>query len=242
MKSPSKKKITVKKPVKSFLPPGRAWSLTKRKSQAKVVVAALRQAHPNAQCELYYQTPYQLLVSVVLSAQATDKIVNRVMEPLYRQGFTPKKVLAWGQQKLLSMIREIGLAPTKSRNVFRLSQILIEQFDGEIPQTRIELEALPGVGRKTANVILGEIFRQPTLAVDTHVYRVTMRLGLHTAKTPEKAEPELMQAVDAKDLPEAHHLFIFHGRYTCKSLKPACELCPLTKICPTVRQLDPSLE
>ncbi|MFW7379705.1 MAG: endonuclease III [Oligoflexus sp.] len=237
MKSPSKKKLTPKtrKPqaVKSFLPPGPAWSLSKRKRQAKAVVAALRLQYPNAHCELSYHTPYQLLVSVVLSAQATDKTVNRVMEPLYAKGFTPEMVVRWGQEKLLSKIREIGLAPTKSRNVYRLSQILLDQFQGDIPRSREDLESLPGVGRKTANVILGEIFREPTLAVDTHVYRVGMRLGLHTAKTPEKAELELLEVVDPQDLPEAHHLFIFHGRYTCKSIKPACEICPLTKICPS---------
>lgn len=235
LKSPSKARP--RSPAKSFLPPGKPWSLARRQRQARAVVDALRLVHPDARCELYYRTPYQLLVSVVLSAQATDKIVNRVMQPIYDQDFTPQLALRWGQQKLLSKIKEIGLAPTKSKNVVALSKILIDQYSGEIPSDREGLEALPGVGRKTANVILGEIFHHPTLAVDTHVFRVTQRLALQTAKSPEKAELELLEVVDSKDLPNAHHLFILHGRYRCKAIKPVCVDCSLQKLCPSARQL-----
>jgi endonuclease-3 len=192
----------------------------------------LEAQHPNARCELYYETPYQLLISVVLSAQTTDKMVNRCMEPVYQAGFDAKTALQWGEQKLLERIRSIGLAPTKARNIVRLSQILVDHFGGSIPTTREDLEDLPGVGRKTANVILGEIFRQPTLAVDTHVYRVSTRLGLQSEKTPEKAELALLKLLPATSLPMAHHWLILHGRYVCKAQKPLCEQCSLNDICP----------
>lgn len=238
MKSPNN---PPKKPAfKDFRPPGRPFSLKRKKEQAKAVVDRLRQAHPDARCELYYETPYQLLVSVVLSAQATDKTVNRVMQPLYEAGFDPETVLKWGEAGLLERIRQIGLAPTKSRNVVKLSRILVDDYAGEIPRTRDELQLLPGVGRKTANVILGELFGEPTLAVDTHVYRVGMRLGLHTANSPDKAESELLAVISPDDLPLAHHLLILHGRYTCKSQKPDCPHCPLTDVCPTYPHLTAS--
>lgn len=208
-------------------------SLSKRRERAEEILDRLNEVNPDPRCELYYRTPYQLLVSVVLSAQTTDKMVNKVMEPLYAAGFTPETVLELGSEGLLAKIRTIGLAPTKSKNVFRLSQILLEKYAGIVPSTREELEALPGVGRKTANVILGEIFRHPTLAVDTHVYRVTQRLGLQKEKTPEKAELELLRVVDPARLPAGHHHFILHGRYTCKAMKPDCAHCVLADICPS---------
>ncbi len=208
-------------------------ALTARKMQARRVLDRLRAANPDARCELYYATPYQLLVSVVLSAQTTDKMVNRCMEPLYREGFDIDQVLAWGEADFLTKIRSIGLAPTKARNVLRLSQILRDQHSGLVPRTREELEALPGVGRKTANVILGEIYRQPTLAVDTHVFRVGARLGLHAEKTPEKAEMALLEVIPPGDLPMAHHWLILHGRYVCKAQKPDCDRCPVAEFCPS---------
>ncbi|NRA63625.1 MAG: endonuclease III [Pseudobacteriovorax sp.] len=209
----------------------------KRQQIALDVVKRLKTVMPEPKCELYFETPYQLLVSVVLSAQTTDKMVNRVMTPIYQKAFTPETAVEWGSEKLLQAIRTIGLAPTKAKNVCRLSQILIDNFDSNIPRTREDLEALPGVGRKTANVILGEIYREPTLAVDTHVYRVTMRLGLHRETSPEKSEKELLAVVPKEYLPDAHHWFILLGRYTCKAMSPQCHDCKLTDICPSYGKL-----
>ncbi len=214
-------------------------SLSKRKEAARTILHRLNEVNPDPRCELFYKTPYHLLVSVVLSAQTTDKSVNKVMEPLYRAGFKPEDVLRLGADGLLAKIRSIGLAPTKSKNVYRLSDILLQKYGGNIPSTRAELEDLPGVGRKTANVILGEIFREPTLAVDTHVYRVSRRLGLQDEKTPEKAELELLKVVDPSLLPDGHHHFILHGRYTCKAMSPLCEQCVLADICPSFEDLKP---
>jgi len=203
------------------------------KSRTEKIIRILEKNNPNAHCELIYKTPFQLLVSVVLSAQTTDKSVNKCMAPLYEKEFTPQTVLKLGAEKLLEKIRTIGLAPTKSKNVFKLSQILLEKFDGEIPRTREDLESLPGVGRKTANVILGEIYGEPTLAVDTHVFRVTGRLGLHKEKTPAECESKLLKLIDPKFLPKAHHLFILHGRYTCLARAPKCSECVIAKDCPS---------
>jgi endonuclease-3 len=195
------------------------------------ILARLRLSNPDPRCELYYETPFQLLVSVVLSAQATDKSVNEAMRPLYEKDLTPSDILSMGELGFLEKIRRIGLAPTKSKNVLKLSKIIHEQYADEIPRTREELEALPGVGRKTANVILGEIFREPTIAVDTHVFRVTARLGLHKESTPEKAEHKLLSMIDKKWLPMAHHWFILHGRYTCLARNPKCTSCVLADLC-----------
>lgn len=191
---------------------------------------------PNPRCELYYETPYQLLLAVVLSAQTTDAMVNRCMEPLFKAGLDPQTVLAWGEAKLLSSIRPIGLAPTKAKNIIALTKRIFVEHQGQVPASREALEALPGVGRKTANVILGEIFSEPTLAVDTHVFRVTRRLGLQGENTPEKAEQALLKLVDAGMLPKLHHWFIHHGRYTCKALKPLCDHCSVSDLCPSMRR------
>jgi len=208
-----------------------------RKKMAVDALTRLKNLEPNPKCELYYESEFQLLVSVVLSAQTTDKMVNRCMIPIYEKGFTPETVLQWGQEKLLAKIKSIGLAPTKSKNVVALSRLLIEKHKGQVPSTRQELEALPGVGKKTASVILGEIFREPTLAVDTHVFRVTRRLGLHHDKTPEKAEKTLLEIVPESYRPQAHHWFILLGRYTCKSQKPTCSKCAIDDICPYTKML-----
>lgn len=216
-------------------------SLAARKKLYTQIARRFRKLSPQPRCELYYETAYQLLVSVVLSAQTTDKMVNRCMEPLYKDGFSPDTVLSLGAEGLLPYIRSIGLAPTKSKNVYRLTQELQAHHEGKVPGDREALEALPGVGRKTANVVLGEIFSQPTLAVDTHVFRVGLRLGLHTADTPHKAEKELLELVPASDLPMAHHWLILHGRYTCKAQKPACETCLFEDICPSRKFYKPKL-
>ena len=211
----------------------RKLSLKEKQKIAKLCCERWEQENPNPQCELYYETPYQLLVSVVLSAQATDKIVNRTMKPSYQKGWGPQNVLKMGEEGFRKLIQSIGLTNTKARNVLRLTKKICEDYQGRVPNTREDLESLPGVGRKTANVILGELFRQPTLAVDTHVFRVSYRLGLQNEKTPEKAEHEILNYVDKALLPRAHHWFILHGRYTCKAKKPSCTLCILSDICPS---------
>jgi len=192
---------------------------------------------PDARCELFYSTPYQLLCSVVLSAQATDKQVNKVMTPLYERGFFPQQVFQEGEKNLLEKIKSIGLAPTKAKNIIKLTQSILENHHGEVPKTRKDLEELAGVGRKTANVILGELFGEPTFAVDTHAFRVGRRLGLHSEKNPEKAELSMLQLIDAKFLPRAHHWFILHGRYICKAQNPSCSTCILQDICPSLEKI-----
>jgi len=195
------------------------------------ILSRLQTLNPSPQCELYYETPYQLLLSVVLSAQATDKSVNGTMTELYKKGLSVDDVIAMGEKGFLEKIRRIGLAPTKAKNSIKLSHIIKDKFNGVIPSTREGLESLPGVGRKTANVVLGEIFKQPTIAVDTHVFRVTKRLGLHSCPTPEKAELKLLEVINPKWLPMAHHWFILHGRYTCIARSPKCEACVLNDLC-----------
>jgi len=207
-------------------------SRSKALLQTEEIVSRLYRINPNPRCELYYHTPFQLLVSVALSAQTTDKMVNLCMQPVYDQvQFDPAYVVNLGADGLLKIIRRIGLAPTKSKRVVTLAKILIEKHAGEVPKSREELEGLPGVGRKTANVILGELFGHPTIAVDTHVFRVSYRLGLHAEKSPEKCEQILLDLIDHKHLPAAHHWFILHGRYTCKAVNPDCEACVLADIC-----------
>jgi endonuclease-3 len=208
---------------------------SQKKQLLEDVIKRLRAACPDPKTELIFHTPYQLLVSVVLSAQTTDKMVNRCMQPLYddqKQAFTPELVTSWGEKKLLGFIKSIGLAPTKAKNITRLSQLLLEHHQGEVPLSRGDLEALPGVGRKTANVVLAELTGAPTLGVDTHVLRVTRRLGLHHETLAASAERELLKIIPKNYLPKAHHWFILHGRYTCKAQKPLCETCVLNDICP----------
>jgi endonuclease III len=203
------------------------------KRKVVTIISRLGKKWPDPRCELYYKTDFQLLVSVVLSAQTTDKMVNECMKPVYDEGFTPEIALSWGEAEFLQKIRRVGLAPTKAKNVMRLSEIILKQYKGHVPDSREALEALPGVGRKTANVVLGEVFGHPTLAVDTHVYRVTQRLGLQNENNPLAAELKLLEIIDPKYLPKAHHLFIMLGRYVCKARKPECENCNLNDICPS---------
>ncbi len=209
---------------------------TKKERAASVAEALVRfeRYNPSPHCELYYETPLQLLISVVLSAQTTDKMVNRCMEPLYKDGLDLATLLSWGAEGLYPHVKSIGLAKTKSKHIGQLVRILHERFDGQVPNTRSELEALPGVGRKTASVVLGELFRQPTLAIDTHVFRVSKRLGWQGEKTPIAAERVLLQIIPPSYLPRAHHWLVLHGRYVCKAQKPLCNECPLNDICPSV--------
>ena len=215
-----------------------------KKLQAKVeaILARLHAAYPEAKCALYYETPYQLLMSVVLSAQANDRIVNRCMRPHYESGLDLTTVLQWGYARLLRNIKQIGLAPTKAKNIMALSKILQKQHAGQVPDDRHALEALPGVGRKTANVVLGELFQQQVLAVDTHVFRTTLRLGLHTAKTATPCEQQLLTVIARHHLPHAHHLFIAHGRNTCHARRPACDECVLNDLCTFEQKMPTATE
>jgi len=188
-------------------------------------------ADPHPEGELDYLNPYTLLVAVVLSAQATDVSVNRATEPLFKHVDTPRKMVALGEEKLISYIRTIGLYRMKAKNVIRLSEILIEKYGSEVPRQRDALEELPGVGRKTANVVLNIAFGEPTIAVDTHIFRVGNRTGLAPGKTPLEVELKLEKVVPAEYKRHAHHWLILHGRYTCKARKPECSRCLIADLC-----------
>ena len=187
--------------------------------------------NPAPKTELEYINPYTLLVAVVLSAQATDIGVNKATGPLFQIVQTPQQMVELGEEKLRQYIRTIGLFNTKAKNVIKLSEILVAQHAGEVPRKRKELEALPGVGRKTANVVLNVAFGQTTIAVDTHIFRVSNRTGLARGKTPEEVERKLVRYVPARWKPHAHHWLILHGRYICKARKPDCPACAVRDLC-----------
>jgi endonuclease-3 len=191
----------------------------------------LAAANPEPKGELEYATPFQLLVAVVLSAQATDKGVNRATRPLFRALPTPQAIAALGEEGLAEYINTIGLYPTKAKNVVGLSRLLLERHGGEVPHDRAALEALPGVGRKTANVVLNIAFHEPTIAVDTHIFRVGNRTGLAAGKTVVDVEQKLLKVVPAEFRLHAHHWLILHGRYTCKARSPDCVHCPVFDLC-----------
>jgi endonuclease-3 len=193
--------------------------------------ARLAAANPEPKGELEYATPYQLLVAVVLSAQATDKGVNRATRPLFRAHPTPQAMVALGEEGIADYIQTIGLYRTKAKNVARLSQLLLERHGGEVPDQREALEALPGVGRKTANVVLNIAFGQPTIAVDTHIFRVGNRTGLAPGKDVDAVENKLLKVVPAEYRLHAHHWLILHGRYLCKARTPDCPHCPVIDLC-----------
>ncbi len=183
--------------------------------------------------ELSYASPYELVVAVALSAQATDVSVNKATDKLFKVADTPQKMLDLGEAGLKTFIASIGLFNTKARNVIRMAEILIAQHGGEVPLDRDSLQALPGVGRKTASVVLNELRIEPAIAVDTHVFRVAHRLGLASGKTPDKVEAELMAVVPEVALVRAHHWLILHGRYVCVARRPRCEDCPVSDLCPS---------
>ena len=193
--------------------------------------ARLKKLNPNPKTELEYTNPYTLLVAVALSAQATDKSVNKATEPLFKTVDSPEKMLALGAEKLTEAIKTIGLYRGKAKNVIALSKLLLEQHDGQVPKTREALEALPGVGRKTANVVLNVAFGQPTIAVDTHIFRVSNRTGLAPGKNVLEVELGLEKKVPEKYLSHAHHWLILHGRYTCVARKPLCPTCVVRDLC-----------
>ena len=190
-------------------------------------------ASPDPRTELTYKTPYTLLVAVVLSAQATDKSVNKATEKLYAVASTPQQMLALGEAGLTPYIASIGLFRMKAKNVVALSRILIDQYGGEVPLRREALQALPGVGRKTASVVLNELDVEPAIAVDTHVFRVAHRLGLSRGKTPDEVEHDLMAIVPDALKTRAHHWLILHGRYVCVARKPKCAECLVADLCPS---------
>jgi endonuclease-3 len=191
----------------------------------------LRELNPHPTTELEYGTPFQLLVAVVLSAQATDVGVNRATRKLFPVAGTPQAILALGEEGLKRYIGTIGLFNAKAKNVIALCRILVEQYDGEVPRTREALEALPGVGRKTANVVLNTAFGEPTIAVDTHIFRVSNRTGLAPGKDVRAVEDKLEKVVPVEFKKDAHHWLILHGRYVCKARKPDCPLCPIRDLC-----------
>lgn len=186
---------------------------------------------PEPTTELNYSSEFELLIAVVLSAQATDKSVNKATEKLFAVANTPEKILALGEDGLKNFIKSIGLFNSKAANIMRLCSQLIEQHGGNVPNNRKDLEGLAGVGRKTANVMLNTAFNQPTIAVDTHIFRLANRIGLAKGKTVLAVEQGLMQCVPKQYLQDAHHLLILHGRYTCTARKPKCEQCVLTDLC-----------
>ena len=188
-------------------------------------------ANPNPRTELHYINPFTLLVAVVLSAQATDAGVNKATPALFALAETPEKMVALGEARVRDLIKTIGLYRTKAKNVIALSQQLIAQHGGKVPHDRDALEALPGVGRKTANVVLNVAFGEPTIAVDTHIFRVGNRTGLAVGKTPLDVEMKLMAVVPKKYLLHAHHWLILHGRYTCLARRPLCETCIIADLC-----------
>ncbi|MGH8029924.1 MAG: endonuclease III [Arenimonas sp.] len=195
------------------------------------IFARLAELNPHPTTELEYRTPFELLIAVMLSAQATDIGVNKATRRLFPLASTPAQVLELGEARLKKLISSIGLFNTKAANVIATSRLLIEQHGGEVPADRIALEALPGVGRKTANVVLNTAFGQPTLAVDTHIFRVANRTGLARGADVRKVEEGLLKAVPAHYLQDAHHWLILHGRYVCKARKPDCPQCVIRDLC-----------
>jgi endonuclease-3 len=207
-------------------------SANAKRLRTQAILAELAKANPSPTTELDYGNPYQLLVAVVLSAQATDKGVNKATKGLFTQVTTPQHMVALGEDALLTHIKTIGLYRAKGKNVIALSQQLISHHNGEVPRNREELERLPGVGRKTANVVLNTVWGEPTMAVDTHVFRVAHRLGLSRGKTPRAVEDDLMALLPPAYAQHAHHWFILHGRYTCTARAPKCASCPVNHLCP----------
>jgi len=202
-----------------------------KKDQIEEFFRRLSEADPNPQTELEYSNTYTLLVAVVLSAQATDVGVNRATKDLFRIVDTPQKMIALGEDELIKHVRTIGLFRTKAKNVIALSEMLVNEHGGDVPRDRAALEALPGVGRKTANVVLNTAFGEPTMAVDTHIFRLSNRTGLAPAKTVRAVENRLMKRVPAHYMQHAHHWLILHGRYVCKARKPDCVVCRVADLC-----------
>jgi endonuclease III len=200
-------------------------------AQVRELFERFKVLNPHPVTELEHATPFELLVAVILSAQATDKGVNLATRKLFPVANTPQALLALGEQGLAAFVCTIGLYPGKVRNILATCRILLEQHGGAVPDDREALEALPGVGRKTANVVLNSAFGQPTMPVDTHIFRVANRLGLARGTTPRAVEDRLLERVPAEYLRDAHHWLLLHGRYVCKARKPECPRCPVVDLC-----------
>jgi endonuclease III len=200
-------------------------------AKRREIFSRLRAANPAPRTELIYRSPFELLVAVILSAQATDKSVNKATAVLFRVANTPAALAALGVEGLSPFIKSIGLYNTKARNIIAACRLLLEQHAGEVPASREELERLPGVGRKTANVVLNTAFGADTIAVDTHIFRVANRTGLARGKTVLAVEEKLLKFVPSEYLKDAHHWLILHGRYICKARNPACPICPIEDLC-----------
>jgi endonuclease-3 len=195
------------------------------------IFSRLRDANPSPRTELQYRTPFELLIAVILSAQATDKGVNKATPALFRAADTPAAMLALGVAGLTPFIKTIGLFNSKAKNIIATCEALVARHGGEVPRTRAALEALPGVGRKTANVVLNTAFGAATIAVDTHIFRVANRTGLAVGKTERAVEDKLLKFVAPEFLRDAHHWLILHGRYVCKARSPACPVCIIADLC-----------
>lgn len=210
--------------------------VTKKKSKlSKAEIASvldkLYEMYPGAVSELNYQTPFELLISTIMAAQCTDKRVNQITKGLYQKYNTPEAMLTLSEEELGEKIRSCGFYNTKARNILATCRILMEEYNGEVPQSREELIKLPGVGRKTANVVISNVFGQPAVPVDTHVFRVSNRIGLANADNVEDTEEQLMKNIPKAKWSESHHWLIYHGRRICKARKPLCQICPLTEEC-----------
>ncbi len=203
----------------------------RKKSEILEIMQVFERENPNPECELNYSNAFTLLVAVVLSAQTTDKGVNRATTELFKIADTPQKMVDLGKEKLISYIRTIGLFNNKAKNIIALSQALIDKFGGNVPDNREDLETLPGVGRKTANVVLNVWYKKPTLAVDTHVMRISHRLNFSQGKTPLDIELDLLKVLPDKYVINANHWLVLFGRYICKAQRPECNKCPIANYC-----------
>jgi endonuclease-3 len=226
-KNPTAESASGAKKDKPRLATPRAWSA----AEIEEAFRRFQAANPEPQGELHYINPYTLLVAVALSAQATDLGVNKATKPLFAIADTPEKMIALGEARLIDYIKTIGLYRNKAKNVIALSHKLIAEHDSQVPRARAALEALPGVGRKTANVVLNIAFGEPTIAVDTHIFRIGNRTGLAPGKTPLEVELKLEAVVPPAYKLHAHHWLILHGRYICKAMKPACDRCLISDLC-----------
>ncbi len=195
------------------------------------IFTRFKAANPHPTTELEYNSPFELLVAVVLSAQATDKSVNLATRKLFPKANTPEKILVLGEASLLDIIKSIGLYKTKAKNILATCRLLIQHYGGIVPQTRQQLEELPGVGRKTVNVILNTAFGEPTIAVDTHIFRVANRAGIAPGKTVLEVELKLLKSIPKEFRHDAHHWLILHGRYVCKARRPECAICIINDLC-----------
>ncbi len=207
------------------------------KEEVSAVLEILKRTYPDAKSELNFRNPFELLIATIMAAQSTDRQVNIVTEKLFKQYPGPEEIIKLTEEELGQLIKSSGFYRNKSKNILKTCKILLEKHQGEVPKTREELVKLPGVGRKTANVVISNVFGQDAIAVDTHVFRVTNRIGIVKAKTVEATEEELMKKIPKPLWSEAHHWFILHGRRVCKARKPLCEICEIYQYCIYNRKL-----